>query len=184
MRWIWDWDKYHNSHRSKSIRMTKLIFCQNGVLLGRSFWPKDSLVTLILFELWLLWYLAQSQIHRITLYILTKYFTNFYHFAHHFSKISTYLSERKFWLHQIIPFFLALKSIFGQKIMSHIIKVKELNHQKNFKGEQTYPIFVWVLYKAKFQKISMSKNSIIALSAKSLKLAKQTTCSALQTFLC
>ena len=38
--------------------------------------------------------------------------------------------------------------------MSHIIKDKELYHQKNFKGEQTYPIFVWVLYKAKFQKIS------------------------------
>ena len=56
--------------------------------------------------------------------------------------------------------------------MSHIIKVKELYHQKNFKVEQIYPIFVWVLYKAKFQKISMSKNSIIALSAKSLKLAK------------
>ena len=68
MRWIWDWDKYHNSHRSKSIRVTKLIFCQNGVLLGRSFWPKDSLVTLILFELWLLWYSAQSQIHHTTLY--------------------------------------------------------------------------------------------------------------------
>ena len=44
-------------------------FCQNGVLLERSFWRKDSLVTLIFFELWLLWYLAQSQIHCITLYL-------------------------------------------------------------------------------------------------------------------
>ena len=48
-RWIWDWTKYHNSHSSKSIRVTKLFFCQNGVLLGRSFWPKDSLVTLVRF---------------------------------------------------------------------------------------------------------------------------------------
>ena len=70
MRWIWDWAKYHNSHSSKSIRVTKLFFCQNDVLLGRSFWPKDNLVTLILFELQLLWYLAQSQIHRITLYFI------------------------------------------------------------------------------------------------------------------
>ena len=30
------------------MRVTKLLFCQNGVLLGRSFWPKDSLVTFIL----------------------------------------------------------------------------------------------------------------------------------------
>ena len=48
--------------------MTRLFFCQNGVLLGRSFWQKDSLVTLILFELCLLWYLAQSQILGTTLY--------------------------------------------------------------------------------------------------------------------
>ena len=68
--WIWDWAKYHNSHSSKSIRVTKLFFGQNGVLLGKSFRPNDSLVTLILFELWLLWYLAQSQIHRITLYLV------------------------------------------------------------------------------------------------------------------
>ena len=68
IRWIWDWARYHNSHSSESIRVTKLFFCQNGVLLGKSFWPKDILVSLILFELWLLWYLAQSQIHRITLY--------------------------------------------------------------------------------------------------------------------
>ena len=68
IRWIWDSAKYHNSHSSKSIRAIKLFFCQNGVHLGKSFWPKDSFVTLILFELWLLWYLAQSQIHRITLY--------------------------------------------------------------------------------------------------------------------
>ena len=79
MRWIWDWAKYHNSYSSKSIRVTKLPCCQNGVFLGRSFWPKDSLVTFILFELWLLWYLAQSQIHRIPLYTWTdieKYFSN------------------------------------------------------------------------------------------------------------
>ena len=52
---------------SKSIRVTKVSFCQNDVLIGGLFWQKDSLVTLLLFELWLLWYLAQCQIHRITL---------------------------------------------------------------------------------------------------------------------
>ena len=50
--------EYHNSRCSKSIRVSKLFFCQNGVLLGRSFWQKNSLVTFILFELWLLWHLA------------------------------------------------------------------------------------------------------------------------------
>ena len=49
IRWYWDWAKYHDRHSSKSIRVTKLFFCQNGVLLGRSFWPKDSLVTLVRF---------------------------------------------------------------------------------------------------------------------------------------
>ena len=38
----------------KTVRVTKLFFCQNDVLLGESFWQKDSLVTLILFELCLL----------------------------------------------------------------------------------------------------------------------------------
>ena len=75
IRWIWDWAQYHISHISKSIKVTKLFFCQNGVLLGRSFWPKESLVTLIIFELWVLWYLAQSHIHRITLYIVIKAFS-------------------------------------------------------------------------------------------------------------
>ena len=77
--WIWDWARYHNSCSSKSIRVTKLFFCQNGLLLGRSFWPKDNLFTLILFELLPLWYLAQSQIHRITLYQLhLQHFSKFY----------------------------------------------------------------------------------------------------------
>ena len=42
----------------KSIWVTS----QNGSLMGESLWQKDSLVTLILFELGLFWYLAQSQI--------------------------------------------------------------------------------------------------------------------------
>ena len=29
IRWIWDWAKYHDRHNSKSIRVTKLFFCQN-----------------------------------------------------------------------------------------------------------------------------------------------------------
>ena len=36
--------------------------CQNDSPQGVSFWPKDSFVTHILFELCLLWYLAQWQI--------------------------------------------------------------------------------------------------------------------------
>ena len=70
IRWIWDWAKYHNSHSSKIIRVTKLSFGQNDLPRSTPFWQKNSLVTLILFELQLLWYLAQSQIHRITLYFI------------------------------------------------------------------------------------------------------------------
>ena len=70
---VWDWAKYHNRHSSKSTRATKLSFCQNDVHMGESFWQKNSLVTLILFELYLLWYLAQSQTLVTSLYyILSK----------------------------------------------------------------------------------------------------------------
>ena len=48
---ICDWAKYQNRHSSKSIRVTKLTFCQNDVLMGDFFWPKDSLVTPMLFEI-------------------------------------------------------------------------------------------------------------------------------------
>ena len=41
--------------------MTRLFFCQSGVLPGGWFWQKDSLVTLILFELCLSWYLASRK---------------------------------------------------------------------------------------------------------------------------
>ena len=50
--WIWDWAKYHISHTSKSIKVTKLSFGQNDLPKSTSFWQKNSLVTLILFELW------------------------------------------------------------------------------------------------------------------------------------
>ena len=40
----------------------RLCFCQNDALLVESFWQKESIVTLILFELCLFWYLAQLQI--------------------------------------------------------------------------------------------------------------------------
>ena len=56
------------------MRVTKLFFCQNDLLLGGSFWQKDSLVTFILFELNLLWYLAQSQILVTSLYYTLFYF--------------------------------------------------------------------------------------------------------------
>ena len=64
---ICDFAKCYNRHRSKNIWVTRLFFCQNGVFLGGLFWQKCSLVTLILFELCLLWYLAQSQILVISL---------------------------------------------------------------------------------------------------------------------
>ena len=69
IRWIWDWAKYYNSYIWKSIRVTKLSFGQNDLPRSTSFWQKNSFVNLLHFELWLLWYLAQSQIHRITLYV-------------------------------------------------------------------------------------------------------------------
>ena len=66
---FWDWAKYHNRHSSKSIRVTNLSFCQNDSPMSTPFWQKKRLVTLILFELCLLWYLAQSQILVISLFI-------------------------------------------------------------------------------------------------------------------
>ena len=56
-------------HRSKSIWVTSVFFCQNDSLIGESLWPKYSLVTLLLFELYLFWYLAQSQSLSISLYL-------------------------------------------------------------------------------------------------------------------
>ena len=68
-----DWAKYQNRHSSKSIKVIKLSFCQNAPPMGESFWQKDSLITLILFELCLFWYLAQLQIWCTTLYNITEY---------------------------------------------------------------------------------------------------------------
>ena len=42
------------SHSSKSIWVIKLSFCQNYSSTGETFWQKDSLITHILFELWLI----------------------------------------------------------------------------------------------------------------------------------
>ena len=42
------------SHSSKSIQVIKLSFFQNDSPMGETFWPKDSLITHILFELWLI----------------------------------------------------------------------------------------------------------------------------------
>ena len=57
-------------HRSKNIWVTRLFFCQNDSLMGESLWQKDSLVTLILFELGLFWYLAHPQILGNSLYVI------------------------------------------------------------------------------------------------------------------
>ena len=43
--------KCSNRHRSKSIWVTSLLFCQNDALMGESFWQKNRLVTHILFDL-------------------------------------------------------------------------------------------------------------------------------------
>ena len=61
------WLNIISRHSSKSIWVTNLIFCQNDSQIRRSSRQKDSLITHILFELYLLWYLAYCQIHRITL---------------------------------------------------------------------------------------------------------------------
>ena len=51
IKFICDWAKYRNGHSSKSIQVIKLSFCQNDSREGGSFWRKDSLITIILFEL-------------------------------------------------------------------------------------------------------------------------------------
>ena len=55
---ICNWAKYQNKHSSKSIKVIKLSFYQNDSPMGGSFWQKDSLITYILFELCLFWYLS------------------------------------------------------------------------------------------------------------------------------
>ena len=47
---IWDWPKYQNRHNSKSIRVTKLSFCQSDFPTSESFWQKNSLITHIFFD--------------------------------------------------------------------------------------------------------------------------------------
>ena len=65
-----DWAKLLNRHSSKSIWVIKLSFCQNDPPMWESFWQKDSLIILILFELCLFRYLAQSIFFfRDTLYL-------------------------------------------------------------------------------------------------------------------
>ena len=43
-----------SSHSSKSIWVIKLPFCQNDSPMRGSVWQKDSLITYILFELWII----------------------------------------------------------------------------------------------------------------------------------
>ena len=52
--------------------MTSLFFCQNDVLIGGSFWQKDSLVTFILLDLSLFKHFSLSQIFVISLYWLQE----------------------------------------------------------------------------------------------------------------
>ena len=55
--WVKKTETIHSSvisNSSKSIWLIKLSFCQNDSPIGGSFWQKDSLITHILFELWLI----------------------------------------------------------------------------------------------------------------------------------
>ena len=55
--WVKKTETIHSiviSHSSKSIWVIELSFCQNDSPTGGSFWQKDSLITHILFELWLI----------------------------------------------------------------------------------------------------------------------------------
>ena len=55
--WVKKTETIHSSvisHSSKSIWVIKLSFCQNDPPMGESFWQKDSLITHMLFELWLI----------------------------------------------------------------------------------------------------------------------------------
>ena len=49
--------KHQTGYNSKSIWVTRLLFSQNDYLMGESFWLKDSLITCIVFELCLIWYI-------------------------------------------------------------------------------------------------------------------------------
>ena len=68
----------------------KLSFGQIDPLMGESFWPKDRLITHILFELCLLRYLVQSTYFRDTLY----------HMKYLAPKLGT---ENRFWKTLLIP---------------------------------------------------------------------------------
>ena len=48
----------------------KLFFCQNDPPIGKSFWQKNSLITLIFIELCLLWYLTECTFFLLTLYVV------------------------------------------------------------------------------------------------------------------
>ena len=76
---ICDWPKYYNRHRSKNHEWTGCSFAKIDVLLRGPFWQKASSVTLIFFEICLLWYLAQLQILVTSLY----FHFNLLHFKGH-----------------------------------------------------------------------------------------------------
>ena len=83
---------YQIGHSLKSIWVTRLVFCQNNYLMRGSFWPKNSLITYIIFELYLIWYLTKSQILGLTLYVnlnlLWKCFCKFLFSTYHHLQIT------------------------------------------------------------------------------------------------
>ena len=66
---ICDWAKYHNWHSSKSIRVTKLSFCQNDPL-GVHHFGKRTAWSLIYFLIYAYYNISQSQILVSSLYVL------------------------------------------------------------------------------------------------------------------
>ena len=64
---ICDMLKCLNRHRSKSIKVTKLSFCQCIPPMSKWFWQKNRMVTHILFDLCLFKHFSMSQIFVISL---------------------------------------------------------------------------------------------------------------------
>ena len=85
--------KFLNRHSSKSIWVIKLTFSQNDCSMGGSFWPKASLITHILFELWLFHALWPSVLYFCS---PSTMFLGYYH--NKIQKILIYF----FWITQII----------------------------------------------------------------------------------
>jgi hypothetical protein len=113
--------------------VTKLSFYQIDPPMSTSFWQKDSLITHILFELCLIWYLAYCQIHRITLYSLgiTVYFTHKW-FCNNTSPFHWCLVND--W--QLWRYLVSQKTLIGTLSRLMLIKSHNLLDTQMFKAER------------------------------------------------